>query len=63
MSIYKVSGLGNTGDAYRRFHSAGLLGRVHDYVMALMQRKAVGGVIVLLGSAGFLAGLITFWPG
>lgn len=63
MSTYKVSGLRNTGDAYRRFHSAGILGSVHEQLMALMRHKAVGGVIVLMGAAGALAGLITFWPG
>ena len=63
MSTYKVSGLRNSGDAYRRFQSAGFAAGAHEQLMALMRHKAIGGVIALMGAAGLLGGLITFWPG
>lgn len=59
---YKLRELRNSGAAYRRFHSAGLVAGVHGVLVALMRHKVFGGLIVLMGTAGLIGGLITFWP-
>ena len=63
MSTYKVNGLRNSGDAYRRFHTAGIVAGAHEQLMLLVRHKAASGLIALMGAAGLVGGLITFWPG
>jgi hypothetical protein len=58
---YKLRKLRNSGAAYRRFHG-GLMANAHEVLVALMRHKVFGGLIVLMGTAGLIGGLITFWP-
>ena len=55
--------LRNSGEAFRRFRTAGALAQVHEFVIAAMRRKLTAGLIVLMGTAGLIGCLITFWPG
>lgn len=57
-----MSGLRNSGEAYRQFRSAGFAAAVHAATLGLMRRKLFGAVIVLMGIAGIAGTFITFWP-
>jgi hypothetical protein len=59
---YKVCQLRNSGQAYRRFHCPGALAEVHQTLVKHMRHKATAGIIALMGTAGLIGGLITFWP-
>jgi hypothetical protein len=54
--------LRNSGEAYRQFRTMGVLAGVHEMVIDLMRRKLVGGAILVMGTAGFIGILVTFWP-
>jgi hypothetical protein len=60
---YKTYELRNSGEAYRRFHSSGIVAGAHATVLAIMRHKLMGGVIALMGAAGIIGCVITFWPG
>ena len=59
---YRACTLRNSGEAYRQFRAAGLLGGIHATVVGLLRRRALGGAIALMGGAGLIGLLITFWP-
>jgi len=59
-STYKL--LRNSGEAYRQFHSAGLLAGAHEFAIELLRRRLTGGMIAAMGFAGLAGALITFWP-
>jgi hypothetical protein len=61
---YKVCQQRNSGEAYRQFRSTatGLLAGAHEVMVGLLRHKLVGGVIAVMGGAGLLGTLITFWP-
>jgi len=59
---YKVCHARNSGEAYRQFRSTGLAAGTHEMLVDLLGHKLVGGAIALMGSAGLLGLLITFWP-
>ena len=61
-AAYKVCHARNSGDAYRQFRSTGAVVGVHGMVIDLLRHKLVGGAIVLMGTAGLVGLLITFWP-
>ena len=58
--IYKTCTVRNSGEAYRRFLSAGFLAGAHRTLCAGVRRKAVAGVILLMGAAGLIGGLLAF---
>jgi hypothetical protein len=58
-STYKV--LRNSGEAYRQFHSAGLLAGAHEFAIQLLRRRLTGGIIAVMGVAGLAGSVITFW--
>jgi predicted HAD superfamily phosphohydrolase YqeG len=59
---YKVCQLRNSGQAYRQFHCTGILTDLHETLVKLMRHKATASLIALMGTAGLIGGLITFWP-
>jgi hypothetical protein len=59
---YKPCELRNTGQAFRRFRTAGAFAAVHEFVNAAIGRKLTAGLIALMGAAGLIGLLITFWP-
>jgi hypothetical protein len=61
-AAYKVCDTRNSGDAYRQFRSTGVVVGVHAMVIELLRHKLVGGAIALMGTAGLIGLLITFWP-
>jgi hypothetical protein len=54
--------LRNSGEAYRQFHSAGLLAGAHEFAIQLLRRRLTGVIITAMGLAGLGACVITFWP-
>ena len=60
--VHTVSGLRNSGEAYRQFHPTGLVAGAHRRVLELMRHKLSGAVIALIGIAGIAGTFITFWP-
>jgi uncharacterized membrane protein SpoIIM required for sporulation len=54
--------LRNSGAAYRHFRPGGLIAGAHRMVLDWMQHKLFAGTIVLMGAAGLVGALITFWP-
>lgn len=58
---YKTRELGNSGEAYRRFRSSGLVGRANEFVFAAIRHRLVGGAIALMGAAGLIGWLVAFW--
>jgi hypothetical protein len=54
--------LRNSGEAYRHFHSAGLLAGAHEFAIELLRRRLTGAIIAGMGIAGLAASVITFWP-
>jgi hypothetical protein len=59
---YKPCELRNTGEAFRRFRTAGALAAAHEFVTAAVGRKLTAGLIALIGTAALIGLLITFWP-
>jgi hypothetical protein len=59
---YKPCELRNTGEAFRRFRTAGALAAVQELVTAAIGRRLTAGLIALMGTAGLIGLLITFWP-
>ena len=59
---YRACGLRNSGDAYRQFRTEGFLSGLHETVVGLLRQRLLGGVIALMGGAGLIGVLITFWP-
>jgi hypothetical protein len=59
-TAYKACDLRNSGEAFRRFRSSGILAGAHETLVALLRHKAVGGILALMGAAGLIGGLITF---
>jgi hypothetical protein len=59
-STYRV--LRNSGEAYRQFRSFGFIAGTHEMVLGLVRHRLFGGALALMGSAGLIAGVITFWP-
>lgn len=60
--LHTVSGLRNSGEAYRQFRQTGLVAGAHRMVLELMRHKLSGAVIALIGIAGIAGTFITFWP-
>jgi hypothetical protein len=61
-TTYKACSLRNSGDAYRQFRSSGFLGRIHETAVGLLRQRLVGAAIAVMGGAGLIGALITFWP-
>ena len=59
-STYRV--LRNSGEAYRQFRSFGFLAGAHEMMLGFMRHKLFGGALAVMGSAGLIGTLITFWP-
>jgi hypothetical protein len=59
---YKACSQRNSGEAYRQFRASGFLARIHETAVALLRQRAVGGAILVMGGAGLIGLLITFWP-
>jgi hypothetical protein len=59
---HTISGLKNSGEAYRQFHSAGFAAAVHEATLKLMRHKFFGAALALMGIAGIAGTFITFWP-
>lgn len=59
---YRTCEIRNSGEAYRRFRANGLAAAVHETLQTLMRHKLIGGAIALMGVAGLIGCLITFWP-
>jgi hypothetical protein len=57
--VHSVSGLRNSGEAYRQFRPTGVVAGAHRMVLELMRHKLSGAAIALIGIAGTF---ITFWP-
>ncbi|MFL5100304.1 MAG: hypothetical protein ACJ8E5_06850 [Xanthobacteraceae bacterium] len=60
--VHTVSGLRNSGEAYRQFRPTGFVAGAHRRVLDLMRHKFSGAVIALIGIAGIAGTFITFWP-
>jgi hypothetical protein len=60
--VYKPCELRNSGEAFRRFRTVGALAAVHEFLIAAIGRKWTAGLIALMGTAGLIGFLITFWP-
>jgi len=60
--VHTVSGLKNTGEAYRQFRPRGFIDGVHEAVVELLRHRFFGAAIALMGIAGIAGTLITFWP-
>lgn len=61
-AAYKADQLRNSGDAYRRFRAPGLWSSALEIAFAAMRHQLMGVAILLMGAAGFVGVLITFWP-
>jgi hypothetical protein len=61
-ATYKACDLRNSGEAFRQFRPAGLIGGAHVLAMALLRHKLAGAAIACMGVAGLVAALFTFWP-
>jgi hypothetical protein len=59
-NVYKACDLRNSGEAFRRFRSSGIVAGAHETLVVLLRHKAVGGILALMGAAGLVGGLITF---
>ena len=59
---YRACGLRNSGDAYRQFRTSGFLAGIHENLVGLLRQPLLGGVIALMGCAGLIGVLVTFWP-
>ena len=62
-----ISGLKNSGEAYRHFRPSGFLSGsfrsgAHEMLIQLLNHRLVGAAIALMGSAGVVATFIVFWP-
>ena len=60
--VHTVSGLRNSGEAYRQFRPTGFVAGAHRMVLDLMRHKFSGAVIALIGIVGIAGTFITFWP-
>jgi hypothetical protein len=60
--VQTVSGLRNSGEAYRHFRPTGFLAGAHAMLLQLMRHKLSGAIIALIGIAGIAGTFITFWP-
>ena len=60
--VHTVSGLRNSGEAYRQFRPTGFIAGAHRRVLHLMRHKLSGAIIALIGVAGIAGTFITFWP-
>jgi hypothetical protein len=61
-ATYKACDLRNSGEAFRRFHPAGLLVGAHVLAIRLLRHKLAGAAIAGMGASGLVAALFTFWP-
>ena len=59
-NAYKACDLRNSGEAFRRFRSSGIVAGAHETLVVLLRHKLVGGILALMGAAGLIGGLITF---
>ena len=57
-----ISGLKNSGEAYRHFRPSGFLSGAHEALINLLNHRLVGAVIALMCSAGIAGTFIIFWP-
>jgi hypothetical protein len=62
-----ISGLKNSGEAYRHFRPSGFLSDsflsgAHEALVDLLNHRLVGAAIALMGSAGIIGTFILFWP-
>jgi hypothetical protein len=57
-----ISGLRNSGEAYRQFRPTGFMTGAHEIMIGLLNHRLVGAVIALMGSAGIAGTFIIFWP-
>ena len=60
--VHTVSGLRNSGEAYRQFRPSGFVAGAHRMVIDLMRHKLSGAIIAQIGIAGIAGTFITFWP-
>ena len=60
--LHTVSGLRNSGEAYRQFRPTGFVAGAHGMALELMRHKLSGAIIALIGIAGIAGTFITFWP-
>jgi hypothetical protein len=62
-----ISGLKNSGEAYRHFRPSGFLSGsflsgTHEALIDLLNHRLVGAAIALMGSAGIAGTFILYWP-
>jgi hypothetical protein len=57
-----ISGLKNSGEAFRHFRTPGFLGGAHQALIELLHHRLVGAAIALMGGAGIIGTFILFWP-
>jgi len=63
-----ISGLKNSGEAYRHFRPSSFLGGArflagaHEALIDLLNHRLVGAAIALMGSAGIAGTFILYWP-
>ena len=57
-----ISGLKNSGEAYRHFRPGGFMAGAHASLVDLLNHRLVGALIAIMGSAGIAGTLILYWP-
>ena len=57
-----ISGLKNSGEAYRQFRPGGFMAGAHTTLVELLNHRLVGALIALMGSIGIAGTFIIFWP-
>ena len=62
-----ISGLRNSGEAYRHFRPSGILSGsflsgTHEALVDLLNHRLVGAAIAVMGGAGIIGTFILFWP-
>jgi hypothetical protein len=60
--VHTVSGLKNSGEAYRQFRPRGFIAGVHEMIVDLLRHRFAGACIALMAIAGIAGTFITFWP-
>jgi len=57
-----ISGLKNSGEAFRHFRPGGFMAGAHSALIDLLNHRLVGALIALMGSAGIAGTFILYWP-
>ena len=60
--VHTVSGLKNSGEAYRQFRPRSFIAGVHEVIVHVLRHRLSGAFIALMGIAGIAGAFLTFWP-